>query len=120
MVVEMSRHPNIQGIKSSYDYSWTHQLRTMTKPDFRIIPAQPNLVVPLFRVGIEENLDGIFAVVPVLMRHLIVACEKQDWQKADEYQADLSALLRLVTISYPVFPACEVIMNAQGVQGNFC
>jgi dihydrodipicolinate synthase/N-acetylneuraminate lyase len=120
MAVELSLHPNIQGVKCSCDYAWAHQLRAMTRSDFRIIPAQPHMVAPLARAGVTENLDGIFAVVPSLMQHLVGACAKDDWTKADEFQTDLSRLLQLITSAYPIFPACEAIINAQGIRGRFC
>jgi len=117
MIKELSRHSNIAGIKLSCDYAFTHQVRTMVPSNFRIIPAQPHLLVPLFRVGVIENLDGIYSVFPGLMRRLIDACASENWSVADECQLDLSAMLQIV-VNYGVLPACGKLLNAQGVQGK--
>lgn len=119
-VAELARHPNIRGIKCSCDYSWAHQLRTMVSADFRVIVAQPHLVPVMARAGVEENLDGIFAVVPRLTKRLVDACARQSWAEAEADQALLSEFLRLIADSYGIFPACEVILNQQGVPGHFC
>lgn len=119
-VAELARHPNIRGIKCSCDYSWAHQLRTMVPADFRVIVAQPHLVPTMAQAGVEENLDGIFAITPRLTKRLVEACGRQSWDEAAADQALLSEFLRLIAESYGIFPACEVILNAQGVPGGFC
>jgi 4-hydroxy-tetrahydrodipicolinate synthase len=117
--LELSRHPNIRGIKCSCDYAWAQQLRYETPSDFRVIVAQPTLLAPLFRAGVQEHLDGIFAVLPGLTAHLLHACTAGNWEEADKKQILLSRVLRLIVGSYPLFPACEALLNEQGVPGQF-
>ncbi len=118
--VELSRHPNIRGIKCSCDYAWAQQLRDETPSDFRVIVAQPTLLAPLFRAGVQEHLDGIFGVLPGLTGHLLRACAAENWEEADKKQTLLSRVLRIIVGSYPLFPACEALLNQQGVPGQFC
>ena len=117
-VLELSRHPNIRGIKCSVPWDWTRQLRELVDPSWRVIPAQPHLIDTLIHEGVEENLDGIFAVFPRLAAGAAHSARQGKWQAAADYQSRLSALWRLVTGKYPLFPACTAILNAVGVEGN--
>jgi 4-hydroxy-tetrahydrodipicolinate synthase len=118
--LELSRHPNIRGIKCSCDYAWTEQLRSEAPSDFRVIVAQPNLLAPLFRAGVREHLDGIFAILPGLTAHLLRACAAENAKEADAKQALLSRVLRTLVSAYPLFPACEALLNEQGIPGRIC
>jgi 4-hydroxy-tetrahydrodipicolinate synthase len=118
MALELSRHPNILGIKCSCDYAWSHQLRALTPPDFRVIVAQPTLLAPLIRSGFTEHLDGIFAVLPGVTRRLVAEANAGQWKEAEEFQSLLSRVLDLLRLQYPIFPACEALLNIQGVAGQ--
>ncbi len=119
-VLELSRHPNIRGIKCSCDFAWAQQLRAEVASDFRVIVAQPTLLAQLFRAGVQEHLDGIFAVLPGLTAQLLRACAAENWEEAETKQTLLSRVLRTLVASYPLFPACEALLNKQGVPGQFC
>lgn len=114
----ISKHPNVHGIKASCDIAWAQQLKEQVRPDFRIIVAQPHLAALLPRIGFTENLDGIFSVVPQLTKRLVDAAAAGDWACADQAQALFSRLLQLIVSDYGVFPACEALLNEQGVKGD--
>ncbi|MCC6124638.1 MAG: dihydrodipicolinate synthase family protein [Pirellulales bacterium] len=117
-VLQLTRHPNIRGIKSSGEWTWTRHLMDRVGDRFRVIPAQPELVDLLIRCGVRDNLDGIFSVVPDLTARLIGAAELGEWEQAAARQRDLTELLNLVRFQYPLFPACSALLNARGVAGR--
>ncbi|HRK32420.1 MAG TPA: dihydrodipicolinate synthase family protein [Tepidisphaeraceae bacterium] len=114
----LSRHPNINGIKCSCDFGWTRQLIDENLPDFRVIVAQAELIDVLFRSGVTEHLDGIFAAAPEWVAGIARAAVHGDWATAAAQQQKLIALLQVVREN-GVFPAFTAIMNARGVSGNF-
>lgn len=119
-ILKLSEHPNIAGIKSSRPWVDTSQLLDLIQEDFRIIPAQPYMVDKLIRLGVNSNLDGIFAVVPELTTSIVRAAEEGSWQEASKFQNMLSGLLRLLRSGqYNIHPACSALLNARGLAGNY-
>jgi 4-hydroxy-tetrahydrodipicolinate synthase len=118
-VLELSKHPNILGMKDSGDWAETWQLIQYVGDTFRVIPAQGLLLDLLARCGLPENMEGIYAVVPELAMSIVEAVENKDNVLASRQQAKLAALLRLVLGKYPLFPACSAMLNARGIPGKF-
>jgi 4-hydroxy-tetrahydrodipicolinate synthase len=119
-IIELSKTPNIVGIKSSRDWKDTSQLIDLIESDFRVIPAQPFMVDKLIRLGINSNLDGIYSVLPELTTNIVRTAENKDWSGASKLQNLLSGLLRLLrTGKYDIYPACSAIMNEKGISGEF-
>lgn len=117
-VLELSKHPNIRGIKCSSDWAWTRHLMSRIDGTFRVIPAQAELVDMLVRCGVRDNLDGIFAVVPDLLESIVEAAELGDWELAAAQQKKMTGLLCLLRTKYPLLPACSAILNARGIPGQ--
>ena len=117
-ILQLSKHPNIRGIKCSADWAWTRQLMNRTDDGFRVIPAQAELIDTLVRCGVRENLDGIFSVVPNLVTSIVEAAELGQWELAATRQEQLTGLLNLVVKQYPLMPACSEILNARGIPGR--
>ncbi len=117
-VLELSKHPNIYGAKCSGDWVDTWRLINRVDAAFRVVPAQPHMVDLLARCGVPYNLDGIFGIVPHLTAGIVEAAERGDDALAAAQQRKLSDLLYLLLNRYPLFPACSVILNARGVEGN--
>lgn len=117
-ILRLAEHPNIRGIKCSNEFPKTRLLINAIGHKFRIIVAQPHLVDVLARGGVEEHLDGIFAVAPRWTVDIGRAVDQQDSQKAGQCQRRLSDLWRLLVEQYPLFPAITAILNARGTQGK--
>lgn len=117
-VLELSKHPNIRGIKCSGEWSDTWRLIHRVDAAFRVVPAQPKMVDLLVRCGVRDNLDGIFAVMPGLAAGIAEAAEQGDERLAARRQGQLGDLLELVVGKYPLFPACSAILNARGIAGS--
>jgi 4-hydroxy-tetrahydrodipicolinate synthase len=117
-VLELSKHPNIRGIKCSGEWTATRRLMDRVPGGFRVVPAQPLLVDMLARCGVRENLDGIFSILPGLSTSIVAAVESGDFQLAAAAQNQLTELLMLIVTAYPLFPACTAILNARGIPGK--
>ncbi len=117
-IVELSRHPNIRGIKVSENPAWARQLREATDPSFRVILAAPELIDVLLRSGYREHLDGMHAIAPRWVAAIARCAEREQWAEAAVYQQKVIALRDLI-VKYRVFPAFTTIMNARGIPGSF-
>jgi 4-hydroxy-tetrahydrodipicolinate synthase len=118
-VLHLARHPNIRGIKCSGDIEQTRQLvdALVDKP-FRVIVAKPTLLDILLRHGMREHLDGIFGFAPNWMRAIARSASREDWPEVTRNVKSLANLLAIV-LRYGVYPSMTVILNEQGVPGNF-
>ncbi len=117
-VLAAASHPNIRGIKCSGEWPWTRQLMDRVGDRLRVIPAQPFLVDQLVRLGVRDNLDGIFAVAPRWSQEIAQAAEAGDWPRAAERQARLTGFLNFLRDRLPLFPAVTAILNAKGIAGS--
>ena len=116
-VLELAKHPNIHGVKSSCDFDDTRQLIDTVGNGFRVIVAQPNLVDVLLHYGVSEHLDGIWAIMPQWTVALGKAADNGDWSAAAQYQKQLSAVRNLLR-KYG-FGSFTDLMNARGIPGDF-
>jgi len=114
MMQTLADHPNIAGIKCSGAWQGTRQLMGAMAGRVRVIPAQPLMMDQLIRLGVEDNLDGIYSIFPELTVKIIEAAESNQWAEAEQLTHELSELL-LVLISYRVMPAALAILNARGI-----
>jgi 4-hydroxy-tetrahydrodipicolinate synthase len=117
-VLQLSKHPNIRGIKCSCEWTWTRRLMDRVGEDFRVVPAQAEIVDLLIRCGVPSNLDGIFSVVPHLIERIVAAAEGGNYMLATTEQGKMTSLLELVRGGYPLFPACTALLNARGIPGR--
>ena len=118
-VLTLSETPNIAGIKCSGDTSQTRRLKmALGDSDFRTILAKPMMIDSLFRAGMREHLDGVYAIVPHWIKQIADAVEQEDWQQASQKIAHLGNFLD-VLVQYDVFPAMTEFLNAQDVAGNY-
>ena len=112
-VLQLSKHPNIRGIKCSDEWTTVRRLRDRVGEGFRVVPAQPHLVDMLVRCEVRDNLDGIFAVMPDWTAGIVEAAEGNDYLLAAARQSKLTEFLHMIVTVYPLFPACSAILNAQ-------
>jgi 4-hydroxy-tetrahydrodipicolinate synthase len=117
-VLELAKHPNIRGIKCSGEWTATRRLMDHVGEGFRVVPAQPDILDMLVRCGIQENLDGIYAILPDLSAGIVEATVQGDHALAAKRQRQLTEFRQLILSAYALFPACSVILNARGVPGK--
>jgi 4-hydroxy-tetrahydrodipicolinate synthase len=117
-VLQLSKHPNIRGIKCSGEWTATRRLMDRVGDGFRVVPAQPSLVDMLVRCGVHGNLDGIFAILPELTIGIVEAAEREDYALAAVQQGKLTEFLHLIATKYPLFHACSAVLTARGIPGK--
>ena len=118
-IARLADHPNIAGIKCSGDLNQTRRLiDSLGGSRFRVIVAQAPLLDLLLRAGIGEHVDGVFCIVPQLVRSIFSATAHADWQLATERSRALQGLLGLLR-QYGVFAATTAILNRRGIAGSF-
>ena len=118
MVVELSHHPNIGGIKCSGDLSDTMELITCVGSSFRVVVAQADQVDTLCQQGVVDQLDGVFSLVPEWTVEIVTAADAGDWIAAARAQRKLNETLRLLR-EYGVFPAYHELLRLRGIPGLF-
>ncbi|MEP0841903.1 MAG: dihydrodipicolinate synthase family protein, partial [Phycisphaerae bacterium] len=117
-IVELSRCPNIRGIKCSDEGAFIRQLIDALDGSFQVFVAQPDLIDILLRWGISSHLDGVYALAPAWVKAIGRHAVDGRWDEAARCQRRLTALRGLL-IRYGVFPAFTVLMNARGMSGSF-
>lgn len=111
---ELADHPNIAGIKCSGAWQATRQVIDMFAARLRVIPAQPLMIDQLIRLGIQDNLDGIYSVFPELTAKIIELSEAGHWEDAETLMRQLSEIL-IVLGRYGVMSAAIALLNARGI-----
>jgi 4-hydroxy-tetrahydrodipicolinate synthase len=117
-VSQLARHPNIAGIKCSGDVVQARRLHdSLRSSGFRVVMAQPLLLDVLLSVGVEQHLDGVFALAPAWAREVVEAIESNDMPRAADGVNRIGQFLD-VLVKYGVFPAAALLLNRLGVAGN--
>lgn len=117
-VFELSKHPNIAGIKCSGDLNDALDLIGSVDQSFRVIVAQADQVDALCEQGITNQLDGVFSLAPEWTREIADSAAADDWIAAADAQQRLSGILRLLR-EFGVFPAYHQLMHERGIPGLF-
>jgi 4-hydroxy-tetrahydrodipicolinate synthase len=117
-VTELSRHPNIAGIKCSGPWNDSRKVLDTLGDSFRVIVAQPEQLDVLLRHGVHNHLDGMFAAAPDWTMAIGKAATAGDWETAARWQRRLTAL-RDAFVAAGVWPAFTAVMNARGIPGRF-
>jgi 4-hydroxy-tetrahydrodipicolinate synthase len=118
LVLELSQHPNIAGIKCSGSLEDALDLIRRADPSFRVIVAQADRVDALCQQGIHHHLDGVFSLVPEWTNNIARAAEREDWAAAAAAQRLVSETLKVLH-QYGVFPAYSELLGARGIPGSF-
>lgn len=117
LVLELSKHPHIAGIKCSGSLEDALELIERADPSFRVIVAQADRVDQLCQQGIHHHLDGVFSLVPEWTNNIARAAENEDWVAAAA-QRLVSETLKVLH-QYGVFPAYSELLGARGIPGSF-
>lgn len=109
--------PNIVGAKMSGYASMVRKLAPLWPEGFRSIIAEPLMTDQLFRAGVPEHLDGLWAIAPELAVTIDQSCESGRFEEAAAAQDRLNRLHSLL-VEFGVFEAATTIMNARGIPGR--
>ncbi|MBA2117661.1 dihydrodipicolinate synthase family protein [Bremerella alba] len=117
LIAQVVQHPNIHGLKCTRSWEWTVDLWNRFGDLTRVVPAQPERVADLIRLGVPDNLDGLFALFPNHSRALADAADRGDFDEADRIQAELSAFLPIAR-EVGLFGSVTAVLNAMGIAGE--
>jgi dihydrodipicolinate synthase/N-acetylneuraminate lyase len=98
-------------------HTWTRELMDLLPEAFRVMVAQPALLDTLLQSGINEHLDGVWAIAPHWAMRVGEAAGRGDWSAAAEHRQALSHLRGM--ISRLGMPVATTLLNARGIPGNF-
>lgn len=116
-IIELAKHPNIKGAKLSCDTTFSVPLIEAIGDSFRVIVAKPDLMDILLRHGINEQLDGMWAICPKWTVEVGRCGEKGDWAKAAEHRRNIIKARNF--LGKYGFAAFTGMMNARGIPGDF-
>jgi 4-hydroxy-tetrahydrodipicolinate synthase len=115
-ILKLQKVPNIAGMKASGPIEMTRQWIDQTDEDFRIIVAKPELMDLLCRHGIQDQLDGMWAIAPKWTMQVGQSAAAGDWATAAQATADIT-LLRAKALAAGM-DAFTVLLNERGIAGN--
>lgn len=118
VILRLAKHPNIKGAKLSGPLPFTQKLLDSADPDFRIIVANPDLMDTLMRSGINEHLDGMWAICPKWTVNVVKAAQQGDWEAAAKFRKKVVDVRDKCLGQQGVW-AFTVLMNARGIPGDF-
>ncbi|QDS99303.1 dihydrodipicolinate synthase family protein [Adhaeretor mobilis] len=118
-VAELSRHPNIAGIKCSGELVHARRVHdAFQSSSFRVLIAQPMCLDMLVGCGLWQHLDGIFSISPQWARDTADASMLGDKEKGAAGVQQINELINLL-VKYDVFPTASFLLGKLGVPGNF-
>lgn len=116
---QLSKHPNIRGAKVSGRAAFSRELIDRLGDRLRIIVAEPTLIDALLRHGVEQHLDGMFAIAPQWVGRLASAAQASDWEMAASYQRRITTLRNLLNDEEGGMGVFTAMMNAREIPGSF-
>ncbi len=119
-LAELSRHPNIAGIKISANLPKARAVRERLDASFRVIPAEPQLLDHCAVTGPwSEHLDGVWAATPHWAMAIATLAARGDHAAASGVQRRLNGLLQRWIDSGQIMAAFTATMNARGIPGRY-
>jgi len=120
LIIELSRHPNILGIKdSSGNLPFLEETRPHLPQDKIYLLGAGSLLLSGWLMGADGGILTLAAVAPELCLRLQDLFQQKNWEEARRLQSDLIPLNQAVTIKYGV-PAAKYALDLRGFYGGFC
>lgn len=112
------KHPNIKGIKTA-DWELIHAIgRKYPEANFECLYSGLDSFDYANMMGIDKNLDGMFACTPKNGRKMYDCINAGDFKGARKY-LDNILLLRDTMLKYRLMSCFTICMNLLGCEGNF-
>ena len=118
-VARLAEHPNIAGIKcSGRNGASAATLRHVARLQLQghRCPIDDDRCAAC--AGFRQHVDGIYCIVPKLVREITAASADNDWELAAKKTRILNDFL-MVIVKYGVFPAMTAVLNWRGIPGNY-
>ena len=118
VIDELIKHDNIKGIKTA-DWELIHAIgRKYPEKNFECLYSGLDSFDYANKMGIDKNLDGMFACTPKNGKKMFDCINAGDFEGARAY-LDNILLLRDTMLKYRIMSCFTYCMNLLGCKGNF-
>ena len=120
LILELSRHPNILGIKdSSGNLAFFEGIITRFPQEKVYLLGAGSLLLSGLMLGASGGILTMAAVAPEICVRLYSLVEAKKWDKARQLQLDLLPLNQAITVKYGI-PAAKYALDLRGFYGGAC
>ncbi len=120
LIIDLSQHPNILGIKdSSGNLSLLQEAYPAMRSETTFLLGAGSILLPGLQMGASGGILTLAAVVPELCSRLYGLFQEKWWEQAFALQGDLVPLNQAVTKYYGV-PAAKYALDLLGFHGGSC
>lgn len=120
MVDKLVNHPNIAGIKTA-DWELIHYIeRTYPEAGFQCLYSGLDSFDYANKMGIDKNLDGMFACTPANGRKLYDAINAGDYTAARKYLDNILLMRDAMAGTQSLLATFGYAMGLLGCPGNYC
>jgi len=120
LLIELSRHPNIAGIKdSSGDLSFLAETIPLLDPHFSFLIGSGGVILPGLRLGATGGILAIAGVAPAQCAELYKLHLERKMDDALKLQLDLAPLNRAVVQTFGI-PGLKYSLDMVGYYGGPC
>jgi len=120
LIIELSQHPNILGIKdSSGNLAFCEEVCPRLAPGSAFFLGAGSIIFPGLLMGASGGILTLAAAVPELCSKLYRLFLNKKWEAAKKLQLDLVPLNQAVTKIYGV-PGAKYVLDLRGLYGGPC
>ncbi len=118
VVVELSKHERIAGIKdSSGNVAKLGEIRRATDPAFAILAGSASFLLPALAIGADGGILALANIAPEVCSRIARLAERGDWREAAELQRRIIRANAAVTRRWGV-PGLKGAMDLLGLAGG--
>ncbi len=120
LIVELSRHPNILGIKdSSGNLTLLGEAFPFMAPGSTFLLGAGSILLPALQLGASGGILTLGAVAPELCIRLYAHFQEQNWEKGRRLQMEVVPLNQAITKYYGI-PGAKHALDLRGFYGGPC
>ena len=120
LIVELSRHPNILGIKdSSGNLTLLGEAFPFMAPGSTFLLGAGSILLPALQLGASGGILTLGAVAPELCTRLYTHFQQRNWEEGKRLQMEVVPLNQAITKYYGI-PGAKHALDLRGFYGGPC
>jgi 4-hydroxy-2-oxoglutarate aldolase len=120
LIIELSRHPNILGIKdSSGNLTLLEEAFPFMEKGSTFLLGAGSILLPALHLGASGGILTLGAVAPELCIRLYSCFEERDWERGKRVQIEVVPLNQAITRYYGI-PGAKYALDLRGFYGGPC